>query len=448
MNYQSLEQSTLKEEEFSNIMKTSSKCVGLYLKALIDLDTFPSHEQLRKIYKGIEKRKTKISWYLSSTPAFIEQLETYKKELESKSISIEQLVDKEFIDERERKSETEKAITFLEKVINQKHKHKGKWLYGRRAVLLEEYDLRDEIYNAFLGDLKKQADEVWNYHPCSNKYQEKKKALEEKYGLDYKAINIMLGEITSEQSHNNNTYWRIVGSNLRLVVNIAKKYLGRGVEFLDLIQEGNIGLKRAAEKFDYKRGYQFSTYASWWIKQAFTRAITDQGHIIRLPVHMIQQISKVERATRKLVSELGREPTEEELAKIMKGASLKKIRKARLAASQTCSLDERIGNNCGEEDIFLGDYLKDHNAIKPEDHTQNVDLSESIEEALKKVSEREAKIIRMRFGIGDGISHTLQEVGDELKVTRERIRQIEAIVLKKLKHSSRSKKLASYINGF
>ena len=404
-----------------------------------------------KILDSLNKNYSKLQKY---------QIEKLECLLESKELSVSK--NKNFKKIQETLVDNFKNLQLAPHVVEelvQSHYKENKKIVSLEGVLLRlaidnkisreeflKYYVGNEINPKFETFLKENPTWKAFFKKFKKDFSEIKDRLVEfskKIGLSVGEFKKLVSRIQKGERESRIAKKEMVEANLRLVISIAKKYTNRGLQFLDLIQEGNIGLMKAVDKFEYRRGYKFSTYATWWIRQAITRSIADQARTIRIPVHMIETINKIVRTQRQIMSEFGREPTPEELAKKL-AMPLEKVRKVLKIAKEPVSLETPVGD---EEDSSLGDFIEDKNALQPLDTAIQSNLSESTTKILASLTPREERVLRMRFGIGMNTDHTLEEVGLQFSVTRERIRQIEAKALRKLKHPSRSKQLKSFLES-
>ncbi|HET8891389.1 MAG TPA: RNA polymerase sigma factor RpoD [Candidatus Angelobacter sp.] len=471
-------------------MDKTSDPVRLYLREMGTVPLLTRQGEI-EIAKRFERGHMRVLKAISRCPIVIREVKTLGADLESGARSIKELVvfNEEDVTDEILSARTQATIDEIEKMVqhynkalkledklagisrkqNPKPYRRTLWKLGREKVAVsqvirsfkytptERKRLIDRVTTTTdamrsldrqAQRLEKKIDATRNdEHRAEYKRQQKNcfsdlKQLEQEAGVSFKELGRTQREIVQGNVDAEYAKRELVEANLRLVVSIAKKYTNRGLQFLDLIQEGNMGLMKAVDKFEYRRGYKFSTYATWWIRQAVTRAISDQARTIRVPVHMIENINKLLRASRQLVQELGREPSSEEVAQRM-DIPVSSVRKVLKIAQQPISLESRVGE---EEDSRLGDFIQDTTGVSPADAMIRVNLKEQTANVLRTLNPREERIIRMRFGLEDGSEHTLEEVGQNFQVTRERIRQIEVKALRKLRHPSRSRRLRAFID--
>jgi RNA polymerase primary sigma factor len=472
------------------VLDKTSDPVRLYLREMGTVPLLTRQGEI-EIAKRFERGHLRVLKAISRCPIVIREITTLGADLESGARSIKEVVVfneedvtdeilsertqvtineiNKLVDHYKKAQKLEEKLAGISRKQNPKPYRRCQWKLGREKIAVsriirgfkytpaERKRLIDRVTTTTdtMRSLDRQAQRLEKKiegtrneeHRAEYKRQQKTsladlKQLEQEAGVTYKELSRTQREITQGNVDAEYAKRELVEANLRLVVSIAKKYTNRGLQFLDLIQEGNMGLMKAVDKFEYRRGYKFSTYATWWIRQAVTRAISDQARTIRVPVHMIENINKLLRASRQLVQELGREPSSEEVAQRM-DIPVSSVRKVLKIAQQPISLESRVGE---EEDSRLGDFIQDTTGVSPAEAMIRVNLKEQTASVLRTLNPREERIIKMRFGLEDGSEHTLEEVGQNFQVTRERIRQIEVKALRKLRHPSRSRRLRAFVD--
>ncbi len=404
-------------------------------------------EQLEEVQQLYEDNLQTEELILSTTPEG-EDLEAAEKYLRDNKERIAELLKNLHLEKRQVDRIVSKLRSCVERVEKGEEEIEKCMLRTGKPVqelhrLFRHVKNNPDTLDQIANDLSLEGNEFLEMEKTIKNGRRRIRRVEQEAKIDVRSLKQIMRQVDAGEAKAKEAKRELVEANLRLVVSIAKKYTNRGLQFLDLIQEGNIGLMKAVDKFEYQRGYKFSTYATWWIRQAITRAIADQARTIRIPVHMIETINKLIRTSRYLVQELGREPAPEEIAEKME-FPLEKVRKVLKIAKEPISLETPIGE---EEDSHLGDFIEDKKVTSPVDAVINLNLSEQTRKVLSTLTPREEKVLRMRFGIGEKADHTLEEVGQDFAVTRERIRQIEAKALRKLRHPSRRKKLKSFIDS-
>jgi RNA polymerase primary sigma factor len=403
-------------------------------------------ERIRRYDRENQRYRDQIEYERAEVDAW-ERIDKLNQKIEKNHEKMTELIR----DIRLHKKQLDHIIFKLKNLIEMvQHSEQELWRCEERLgiSMLEYWDLKEEALDKkddkwLFRRLGLRREEIMEIESIIYRIQQKIKRVEHEAGQTIEELKATYNGIQDGEARAERAKSELIEANLRLVVSIAKKYTNRGLQFLDLIQEGNIGLMKAVDKFEYRRGYKFSTYATWWIRQAITRAIADQARTIRIPVHMIETINKLIRTSRYLVQEIGREPTPEEIAEKM-DIPLEKVRKVLKIAKEPISLETPIGE---EDDSHLGDFIEDKSIVSPVDAVINRNLADQTRKVLATLTPREEKVLRMRFGIGEKSDHTLEEVGQDFEVTRERIRQIEAKALRKLRHPSRAKKLKPFVEN-